>query len=292
MRNRVTGFWLTMLVVAACGDGMDNDAQATSDATIESDAASTDADVAATCGDGVCGSDEDWYSCNADCPGTCEGCLFSASYDAPDPCTLWSGCQRQSANRITGAASPAREGSHAGKFEVHSGDLVNNGARAEVVHCLPGSGCVGESEGTERWYAWSTYWPADFNSASTWQLFTQWHHVGNNGSPPIEFYVNGSTMYLRVTDNAGTGHVVHWTAPLETERWRNFIFGVRFANDNTGWIELWLDGEQVLPRTATRTMIDAGNIFKQGLYRNANIGYTQVILHDHMRKGSTRDQVD
>ena len=53
-----------------------------------------------------------------------------------------------------------------------------------------------------------------------------------------------------------------------------------------------LDGEQVVPRTPTRTMIDSGNIFKQGLYRNANIMRTQALLHDNLRKGSAREQVD
>jgi hypothetical protein len=275
--------------LAACG-GDNRLGESTVDASSEIDATS-EVDASIACGDGTCSSNEDWYSCNADCTGSCEGCWFSASYDAPDPCTLWSGCQRQATNRITGDAS-AREGSHAGRFEVRPGDFVNSGNRAEVVHCLAGGGCVGEAAGTERWYGWSTLWPTDFNSAPTWQLFTQWHHVGNSGSPPIELYVNGPTIYLRTSDAAGTGHVVHWMAPLETGRWRNFLFGVRFANDTSGWVELWLDGKQVLPRTAARTMIDSGNIFKQGLYRNATIDRVQVIFHDHMRKGSARDQVD
>jgi hypothetical protein len=244
------------------------------------------------CGNGVCEAGETWYGCNTDCPGTCEGCLWSADYDVSDPCTQWSACQRQTPSRITGATSPVREGSHSGRFEVQYGDVVNGGARAEVVHCLPGA-CGGEIAGTERWYGWSTYWPTSFNSQPTWQVFTQWHHLGNSGSPPISFYTNGSTMYLSTTDSAGgEAHTIHWTAPLVTGQWRSFIFGVRFANDGTGWVELWLDGVQVLPRTSTRTMRDDGNILKQGLYRKDTIDFTQVIHHDNMRKGSTRSQVD
>ena len=278
------------LALLGCGAEVDDNlVDAAADIT---DGSGSSPDASGACGDGVCGADEDWYGCNADCAGSCEGCRFAASYDAPDPCTLWSGCQRQATSRITGSEATVREGSHAGRFEVRPGDLVNSGNRAEVVHCLAGGGCVGEAAGTERWYGWSTLWPTDFDSAPTWQLFTQWHHVGNTGSPPLEFYVNGQTMYLRTSDAAGTGHVVVWTAPLETGRWRNFLFGVRFANDTSGWVELWLDGEQVLPRTAARTMIDAGNIFKQGLYRNATIDRVQVLFHDNMRKGSSREQVD
>lgn len=283
------------LALAGCGgDGDAGDAGAGQDGAA-ADGAPGDgaaADAGDVCGNGVCAAGEDWYLCNADCPGACDGCLFAADYDTPDPCSQWSACQRQAAGRITGVTEPVRAGSHAGRFEVQPGDFVNSGARAEVVLCLEGSGCVGEAEGSERWYGWSSYWPTAFASQPTWQLFTQWHHVGNSGSPPIEFYVNGDTLYLRTTDNAGTDHTVHWTAPLVYDRWRNFIFGVRFANDGSGWVELWLDGEQVLARTATRTMIDEGNILKQGLYRNAAIDFPQVLLHDHMRIGATRDQVD
>jgi hypothetical protein len=290
MRDRTSIVIALMLVVGCHDDGASSTGETASDASVEATADATPSD--GSCGDGTCNAGEDWYSCNADCPGSCEGCLFSASYDTAEPCTQFSSCQRQAPGRITAIDAPVRAGSFAGRFEVRSGDMVNSGARAEVVHCLAGSGCVGESEGTERWYGWSTYWPADFDSAPTWQLFTQWHHVGNSGSPPIELYVNGATMYFRTTDNAGTGHVVHWNAPLVTDTWRNFILGIRFSNDGTGWVELWLDGEQVLSRTPTRTMIDNGNIFKQGLYRNANITRTQTLLHDNLRKGSTREQVD
>jgi len=41
-----------------------------------------------------------------------------------------------------------------------------------------------------------------------------------------------------------------------------------------------------------RTMIDEGNILKQGLYRNAAIDFAQVVLHDHMRIGAARADVD
>ncbi len=282
-----------LVVVAGCGSGgrgVDGgDLPAADAAGGVSDGG--EGDAAAVCGDGSCEGDEDWYTCNQDCAGSCDGCLFAADYDA-DPCTQWSACQRQVPERITMVDTPLRAGTGAGRFEVQPGDLVNSGNRAEVVHCVAGGGCGGEVEGSERWYGWSTYWPAEFDSQPTWQLFTQWHHVGNTGSPPIEFYVNGETMYLRTTDNAGTDHTIQWTAPLVTGQWRNFLFGVRFANDTSGWVELWLDGEQVLEQTATRTMIDEGNILKQGLYRNAAIDFAQRIYHDNLRVGATRDQVD
>jgi hypothetical protein len=41
-----------------------------------------------------------------------------------------------------------------------------------------------EPAGSEDYDRWSTMFAPDFPSPATWQLFTQWHHMGSNGSPP------------------------------------------------------------------------------------------------------------
>ena len=53
-----------------------------------------------------------------------------------------------------------------------------------------------ETEGTEYFYGWSVMFAQDFPSAETWQLFTQWHHDGLNGSPPLEMYVVGDAAAM------------------------------------------------------------------------------------------------
>ena len=113
--------------------------------------------------------------------------------------------------------------------------------------------CVGpvEKEGNDRYYAWSTMWAADYPSAATWQAFTQWHHTGNTGTPPLEMYVNGETMYLAV----GANETVVWNHPLERGAWHDFILHVKWSSDPAvGFVELWYDGQQVLRKTTGETM--------------------------------------
>jgi chitodextrinase len=52
-------------------------------------------------------------------------------------------------------------------------------------------------------------------------------------------------------------------------RWIELVWGVRFAPDSTGWLEAWVDGVNVLPRTSTQTMWsgDSGMYLKQGVYK-------------------------
>ena len=118
---------------------------------------------------------------------------------------------------------------------------------------------------------------ADFPSVRTWQLFTQWHHDGCCGSPPVEFFVHGEEMRLRLTDS-----VTVWTAPLVRGVWHEFIFHVKWSADpSVGFVELWHNREQVLPKRNLATMYAGmNNYLKLGLYRNDTIAQVGVVYHD------------
>ena len=50
----------------------------------------------------------------------------------------------------------------------------------------------------------------------------------------------------------------------------SLIYGGKFNPDNTGWLEIWLDGVNVFPRTNRPTMWagDVNTYFKVGPYKN------------------------
>jgi hypothetical protein len=192
----------------------------------------------------------------------------------------WSKAQMVASDRLQVVSSPVREGKHALRAEVRQGDdpINASGNRAELVWTQP------EEEGNDRYYSWSTMWPADYPSEATWQLFTQWHHSGNNGSPPLEMYVNGENMNLRVE-----AQNVIWTQPLERGKWHDFVLHVKWSSDPAvGFVEIWYDGKQVLKKTSAATMYPGMvNYLKQGLYRNETISKPGVIYHDGMTVGTT-----
>ena len=193
----------------------------------------------------------------------------------------WTTAQQVAPDRLQVVDSPARQGKHALRVEVRQGDdpLNASGDRAELVWAPV------EKEGNDRYYAWSTMWAADFPSVATWQAFTQWHQTGDTGTPPLEMYVNGESMYLAI----GPAETVVWTHPLERGKWHDFILHVKWSADPAvGSVELWYDGQQVLRQTSGATML-AGmdNIMKQGLYRNDTIAQTGVLYHDGMTVATT-----
>jgi Polysaccharide lyase len=120
---------------------------------------------------------------------------------------------------------------------------------------------------------------ASFPSHPSWNVFTQWHQSALCcGSPPVSFYVQGERIYLGIMDQPV------WSVPLNRGVWNDFIFHVRWSdNPGVGFIELYFNGELVIPRRATATNMSGQlNYLKQGLYRDEAIAPDGIVYHDAM----------
>jgi len=188
------------------------------------------------------------------------------------------------ASRLTVVTSPVRQGSYALRTELQRGDFASNGNRNELVRS------EAETEGMDRYYAWSTMFDASYPIANTWQVFTQWHHSGCCGSPPLEFDVNGQTVSLDRNPPPGNGPTVElWSTPLVRGVWHDFVMHVVWSsNPDLGFIELWYDGKKVIDGKSAQTLFPGNvNYLKQGLYRDSSISATAVVYHDGMTVGTT-----
>jgi hypothetical protein len=128
--------------------------------------------------------------------------------------------------------------------------------------------------------------PATFPTVNTWQLFTQWHHSGSNGSPPLELLIYGNSLQMKVGGSSGT---MPWTVPLVRGVWHDFILHVKWSsNPSVGFLELWFDGSLSLPKKYVATMF-AGytNSLKMGLYRDSNVSQDGVLYLDGMTRATT-----
>ncbi|HTO96061.1 MAG TPA: polysaccharide lyase, partial [Myxococcales bacterium] len=204
--------------------------------------------------------------------------LWKGDYETGDV-SQWSGVDGLPA-RLTIVQSPAHQGRYALRAELHQGDVASNGTRNELR--LSDSG-FNEVEGNERWYAWSTLFPSDFPAPTgAWQVFTQWHHSGCCGSPPVELDVEGETIQL-----AHDGATV-WSAPLVRGVWHDFVMHVLWSSSGSGFVELYYDGTKVLDHTAMQTLHSGEYAYlKQGLYRDASISPVGVVYHDGMVMGTS-----
>jgi hypothetical protein len=200
----------------------------------------------------------------------------------------WGAFQRVASDRIQVVASPVRQGRYAARFEVRNGDNpIGYGDRAEVQTA------TGESEGQERWYAWSTMLAPDFPRSSAWQVISQWH-ANADGSPPLGFFVTNDSIVLKAHRYSGPGSLMGitdvWTGPARRGEWQDILMHVKWSgSDQVGFVELWIDGvPQRFDDGSTRRMIrtltpGVGAYFKQGLYRQSGISGTGVVFHDGFR---------
>jgi hypothetical protein len=181
---------------------------------------------------------------------------------------------------LTVVSSPVHQGNYALRVELHQGQISSSGTRNELELAS-----VPFVEGDEGWYAWSTYFPSAYPSDDKWQVFTQWHHSGCCGSPPLEFDVQGEQIQL---NHLGVQRV--WSTPLVRGVWHDFVIHIKWSMN--GWVELWYDGQKALDQTPVPTIF-AGeyNYLKQGLYRDPTITSVGVLYHDRTMIGTTMADV-
>lgn len=157
--------------------------------------------------------------------------------------------------------------------------------------------------GSVRWYAYSLYVPADFESATDtkWLSLTQWKGY-KGGSPPLGIEIKRGDLRLGGTrTNQGLVPNDGSLGAIKKGQWTRLVVGVRFSTDpKVGWVEVYRDGATVVPRLPLSTM-DTYNgtgdaaadpiYFKQGIYRGGDWQTTPVLYFGPTTVGTTRDAV-
>ena len=197
----------------------------------------------------------------------------------------WDGAQAVSRDRIQVVRDPVDQGGYAGRFEVRQGDNpIGFGDRAEVQLDS------GETEGLERWYAWSTMFDPTFPISDAWQVVTQWHVGDLDGTPSVGFYVIEDRIALQVNPHDAEGQPIRepevlWSAPLDRGTWHHIRLHVVWSgSDDTGLLELWHDGLRVAGPVNVRTLYPGhDSYFKQGYYRRSDEPLTGIVYHDAFR---------
>jgi hypothetical protein len=143
-------------------------------------------------------------------------------------------------------------------------------------------------------YSWATHFPVDYpgnplndKAERIWQVFAQWHHGGEHGSPPIAFAVRDDHVALELRREDGSAvfqgplhpNEDHEIAPLQAgTKWHEFQIEI-YWHPLDGWIRLHYDGEPfvftlndgspALELTGLQTLFPATPTayFKLGLYR-------------------------
>jgi len=97
-----------------------------------------------------------------------------------------------------------------------------------------------------------------------------------------------------ITYSTRVPYLRHWTGrgTLTPGRWHDFAVHVLWSRDPAkGFVEVWFDGERVVPRAMTATLLDENAaIFQLGLMR-ATTDVPETIIIDHAIEATTLAEV-
>jgi hypothetical protein len=197
--------------------------------------------------------------------------------------------------------APARAGQHAVRFRLRREDpKVKGGVRSEFR-------MKAAEMGSEYWYSMSIFLEPDWQVGAAPVTIAQWHAVPDKllaesgRPPPLRLAAQDGRWFVasiwdpkRISKTPFTeqtsadGHL-EWIGPLETGRWTDWVFRVRWSYEDDGLLEVWKDREAVYRQEGPNAYNDAlAPYLKVGLYipnwdEGENVADQQTIHFDEIR---------
>jgi len=203
---------------------------------------------------------------------------------------------RSTARLVT---SPVAEGRYAGEFQVFPTTGTNRNDRAEIVASQEESGGY---PGQAWWYGWWTYFPGPsqdwWHRGGDWNDITQFSSTDNVPSQ-LAIGVDARSHRSPVIYAEGKPFArKRIMTRLRYDHWYHFVVHAHWSTGSNGYVEMWLDGKQVVRRVHGATLRDQhspassqftspGMYLSQGIYRGAYRS-TNTVIHDGFCRAASR----
>jgi hypothetical protein len=179
---------------------------------------------------------------------------------------------------------PVREGKYALRIDGTNAAKRGKLDRIEFQHQPKPPGTA---EGTERYFGWSVYVPKklteDYHSVGYFETRNSWRQL-------MSFEVRGEEIKY----STRVPYALHWTGKdkFTAGVWHDFVVHVLWSRDaKKGFVEIWFDGEKVVPKTMTATLLDENPAFLQVGFMRDSIDVPETIVIDHVVEATTLEEV-
>ena len=179
---------------------------------------------------------------------------------------------------------PVREGKYALRIDGTNAARKGKLDRIEFQHQPKPPGTA---EGTERYFGWSVYVPKkltdDHHAVGYFETRNSWRQL-------MSFEVRGEDIVY----STRVPYARRWTGKgaLTPGRWHDFAVHVLWSRDpDKGFVEVWFDGEHVVPRAKTATLLDENVAFFQIGFMRATSDVPETIIIDHVVEATTLAEV-
>lgn len=194
----------------------------------------------------------------------------------------WQSVPKSDAIKVV--TEPVREGKYALRIDGTNAARRGKLDRIELQHQPKPPGTA---EGTERFFGWSVYVPKkltdDHHSVGYFETRNSWRQL-------MSFEVRGEDIKY----STRVPYALHWTGKgkLTPGRWHDFAVHVLWSRDaKKGFVEVWFDGEKVVPMTMTATLLDENPAFFQVGFMRDSIEVAETIVIDHVVEATTLEEV-
>ncbi len=192
-----------------------------------------------------------------------------------------------------------REGNTAGRFQLNEKDpKIKGDTKVELTQTQ-------NTATAEGWYGFSQYFPDTYVPDSSEEIITQWLDESAKGKPvnrsPTNAIITADDKLkwmIRGDTDAGTsvGNNYIDLGTIPKNRWIDWVVHIKYSQDNSGILEVWMDGIKVIDRqNLTNSYYDGTYPYlKFGLSKsNWGTGISErVMYYDEIRIGNSNSSYD
>lgn len=200
------------------------------------------------------------------------------------------------------------------RFELRPGDLYRDrfkkAERTELYEKY------NPNLGKEIWYGFSVLVPDECRTKDAYPVIIgQWHDKSKWGRyPNLSQKLSGNNLYIYLLWSVKPGsdtiteNTVYYQDPsapnvgatgfkveeFELGQWFDFIYNIKWAGDDSGFLYLWVNGEKTFEYSGPTAYHDEhfGPYFKFGIYAIFGLGDKRILYFDEYKRGNSYDAVD
>ena len=210
--------------------------------------------------------------------------LVESSFEDSDPFLDWTNDQHCCDYSLAQSTAKFTAGKSSLRLEVRSADPMTSGSiRSELTQ-------PSENIGTERWYGFKMYLE-NWRDDSAGEHVFQWHPNNSTGVATASLWTSEG-RYMYVTNNGGgnVGNEYTDLGPILSDQWVSWVVHVKWADDNTGIMQVWKNGSLVIDKSKIKTAPTEGTYFKLGINKfgwgiQPTTTTTRVLYFDEVRIG-------
>ncbi|MDP4263742.1 MAG: polysaccharide lyase [Bacteroidota bacterium] len=217
--------------------------------------------------------------------------LVESSFEGSNPFSEWTNNQHCCDYSLTQNTDKYTDGTHSMRVDVRSTDpLTSSGIRSELVQPV-------DKPGTERWYGFNIFlenW-ADDNAGES--IF-QWHPNNSTGVGTASLWASGGRfVFQRDPSGSNTASEYIDIGPVISNQWVSWVIHVKWADDNTGLLQVWKNGSLMIDKANIKTAPTEGTYFKLGIYKFGWLTQVfatteRVLYYDEVRIGDENANYD